>query len=350
MKETKKQFSQQNRIVELDIIRGFALIGIFLVNIFNFIQLSGVSTNSLPNNDWVDIFFTGKFYAIFSLLFGAGAAIFLSRAKEKGKPYLFYIRRMVVLGIIGYLHSLIWGGDVLLPYALVGLVLLALHKISSKVLFIITVSLHILGILINIYAYDWLYGGKPDIPPVLDALLIVTALTSFLVYFIEGFTLMNIDVLTKLKSRPTLHKWSIIILGVISIFDVISQMVLTDHQLTQSLLIISQPLLMITYILLLLALVNGKIGRNILYPLQAYGKMAMSNYLGQTAIGIFILPILVHYLHHYLQPFLILFGVCLITWVMQILISNFWLKYFYYGPVEWIWRCFTYWRLMPLRK
>lgn len=346
MKDKKKYVSQQNRIVELDIIRGFALIGIFLVNIFNFIQRSGISTNSLPNTDWVDIFFTGKFYAIFSLLFGAGAALFLNRAKEKGKPYLFYIRRMIVLGIVGYLHSLIWSGDVLLPYALVGLVLLALHKISSKVLFSITVSLHILGVLINIYAYDWLYGGKLDMPPVLDVLLTITTLTSFLVYFIEGFTLMNINILTKLKERPTLHKWLIIILGVISILAAIAQIVLTNHKLTHILLIISQPVLTITYILLLLALVNSKIGRNILYPIQAYGKMAMSNYLGQTITGIFILPMLVHHL----QPSFILFGLCLITWVIQILVSNFWLKYFYYGPVEWIWRCHTYWRLMPLRK
>ncbi|WP_242281245.1 DUF418 domain-containing protein [Bacillus cereus group sp. BfR-BA-01347] len=346
MTDKKESFPKQNRMVELDIIRGFALIGIFLVNIFNFVQISGISINLLLDNNWLNIFFTGKFYAIFSLLFGAGAAIFLSRAEAKGKPYLLYIRRMIVLAIIGYLHSLIWNGDVLLPYALVGLVLLALHKIPPKLLFIITVCLQILDIMISILAYDWLYGRKSDIPLFLDVLHIITSLTSFLVYFIEGFTLMKMDVLKKLKSRPTLHKWLIIILSSISVIAVISQILITTPKPVYVILIISQPLLMLTYIIILLALINSKIGSHILYPLQAYGKMAMSNYLGQTAIGIFIVPMLVPYF----QPLLILFGVCLITWIMQILVSNVWLKYFYYGPIEWIWRCFTYWRLMPIRR
>lgn len=86
----------------------------------------------LPNFNWIDILFTGKFYAIFSLLFGVGSAIFLRRAKEKGKPYRYYIRRMIGLALIGLLHAMIWGGDVLVPYALVGLVLLALHKIPAR--------------------------------------------------------------------------------------------------------------------------------------------------------------------------------------------------------------------------
>lgn len=346
MDTTKVYSIKQNRIYELDIIRGFALIGIFLVNIFNFIQQAGVDSHLLPDGNWIDIIFTGKFYAIFSLLFGAGAAIFLNRAKEQGKPSLLFIRRMIVLAVIGFLHSQVWGGDVLLPYALVGLVLFALHKVPAKALFAITFSLHILGILINISAYDWLYGGKTDMPPLLDSLLLITALTSFLVYFIEGFTLMNMDTLTKLKMRPKLHKWLLVILGSVSVITIIAQFVITDHKPAHILLIISQLPLMLTYILLILILVKKKSGSSILYPLQAYGRMAMSNYLGQTAVGIFILPLLIGYF----SPSQIIYGLCIFTWIIQIIISNVWLKYFYYGPVEWIWRCFTYWRLVPLRK
>ena len=67
-----------------------------------------------------------------SLLFGAGSALFLSRAKAKGQPYSLYIRRMIILAVIGLLHASIWSGDVLVPYAIVGLVLLSLHKIPGK--------------------------------------------------------------------------------------------------------------------------------------------------------------------------------------------------------------------------
>ncbi|MEC0243602.1 DUF418 domain-containing protein [Paenibacillus dokdonensis] len=347
MRETTLLIPQQNRIVELDMLRGFALLGIFLVNIFNFFQTAGVSSELLPNFEWVDILLTGKFYAIFSLLFGVGSAIFLRRAKEKGKPYRYYIRRMIGLALIGLLHAMILGGgDVLVSYALVGMVLLALHKIPANKLFIITFTLHVLGIMVNILSYDWLYGGKPDMPLILDVSLTVTALTSFLIYFVEGFTLMNMEVLEKLMERPALHKRLVIVLGTLSVGTIIAQFLVTAHKPGHILLIVSQPIIMVFYILLLLAFAKTSIGNTLLKPLQSYGKMAMSNYLGQTAVGIFILPLFVN---HY-QPGILLFGVCIFTWVLQIVISNVWLSRFAYGPVEWIWRCFTYGRLFSMRK
>lgn len=109
MNAIKQSLPQKNRIVDLDVIRGFALIGIFLVNINMFFTEAGVSNNGLPGATWVDILVDAKFYAIFSLLFGAGVSLFLTRAKTKGQPYLVYIRRMVVLVLIGLLHANVWG-------------------------------------------------------------------------------------------------------------------------------------------------------------------------------------------------------------------------------------------------
>ncbi|MCR8845891.1 DUF418 domain-containing protein [Paenibacillus sp. SC116] len=346
MNEQESHAPQQNRIVELDMIRGFAMMGIFLVNIFNFIQLTEFDNSLFPNYDWIEVLFTGKFYAIFSLLFGAGAAIFLTRAKQKGTPYRFYIRRMLVLAIIGYIHSLVWGGDVLLPYAIIGLVLLALHKIPAKILFMISASLHIIGIIVNISAYDYLHVGKPGIPISLDIMLLITAMTSFLVYFVEGFTLMNMNILSSLKKMPLQHARLLIIFGMISIVSVIAQFTLTEPKLKHILLITSQPILVVFYILTLLALSKTKLGTIVLSPLNMCGKMAMSNYLGQTAVGILILPLLIDIA----SPAFLILGVCAITWVVQIALSHLWLSQFRFGPVEWIWRCLTYWRLFPLRK
>ncbi|MED1783525.1 DUF418 domain-containing protein [Brevibacillus fortis] len=337
---------QQNRIVEIDMLRGFALMGIFLVNITNFFQTAGVSSTLLPDADWINILLTGKFYAIFSLLFGVGAAIFLNRAKEKGKPYRYYIRRMVALGAIGGLHSMIWGGDVLLSYALIGLVLLALHKIPAKRLFFISITLHLTGILVNFLSYDYLYGGKPDTPVVLDVMLLITSLTSFLTYFVEGFTLMNMNVLEKLKKRPALHRRLLVVLGSLSAVSIVAQFLITAHKPGHMLLIVSQPVIVVFYILLLLVIVKNKTGQAIVRPLELYGKMAMSNYLGQTMVGIFILPLFIHHIPHGL----LLYGICIFTFILQIIISNIWLAKFRYGPVEWIWRCFTYWRFFPLQK
>ncbi|MGE7609627.1 DUF418 domain-containing protein [Peribacillus frigoritolerans] len=143
-----------------------------------------------------------------------------------------------------------------------------------------------------------------------------------------------------------MNKWLLITLGSISAITIIAQFMITNHKSAHILLIISQLPLVLTYILLLLFMVKKKRGSYILYPLQAYGRMAMSNYLGQTVVGIFILPMMIGYF----SPSLIIYGLCIITWITQIIISNVWLKYIYYGPVEWVWRCFTYWRLVPLRK
>ena len=128
MNAIKQKLTSKNRIVDLDIIRGFALIGIFLVNIAEFSQRAGAG--QLSDVNWINILATGKFLCYLLFTFGAGSALFLSRAKAKGQPYSLYIRRMIILAVIGLLHASIWSGDVLVPYAIVGLVLLSLHKNS----------------------------------------------------------------------------------------------------------------------------------------------------------------------------------------------------------------------------
>ncbi|EPY7703355.1 MULTISPECIES: DUF418 domain-containing protein [Bacillus cereus group] len=344
MNAIKQSLPQKNRIVDLDVIRGFALIGIFLVNIAEFSQRAGAG--QLSGGNWIDILATGKFYAIFSLLFGAGSALFLSRAKAKGQPYSLYIRRMIILAVIGLLHASIWSGDVLVPYAIVGLVLLSLHKIPGKWLLGISLTFHVIGIIVSIMSYDYLYGGNLNVPPLLNVLQVITTLTGFLIYFIEGFSLMQMDIFTKLRKNPKLHTILLIVVGSISITGVTFQFLTEGAKLSFIILTILQPFLALTYILILMAMLKSKLGSVVLHPLQAYGKMAMSNYLGQTFVGIFILPLFVKSMD---LAFLMI-NVCLLTWIVQIILSNVWLKYFNFGPIEWIWRCLTYWNLVPIRK
>jgi uncharacterized protein len=128
----------------LDILRGFAVFGILAVNIMAF---------SLPNHDfsqmvkssepikwydqlalWFNEYFTeGKFYIIFSFLFGLGFSVQLARAETKGSNIMsFYPRRLLILLGIGILHSFFWWGDVLRIYALLGFVLLAFRKLCNN--------------------------------------------------------------------------------------------------------------------------------------------------------------------------------------------------------------------------
>src|SRR5829696_9018848 len=106
------------RIQALDVLRGFALCGIVLINIY---QTLGM--RDLPAG--LEHFVMARFYVIFSLLFGIGFAIFLERASARSdRPRLLLARRFAFLALLGGLHHLLQPAEVLLPYAICGLVFL----------------------------------------------------------------------------------------------------------------------------------------------------------------------------------------------------------------------------------
>lgn len=129
------------RIAVLDVIRGFALIGIFLMNIEFFNRPVGELGQGMPAGltglNWLASYFiayfvAGKFWTIFSLLFGMGFALMLTRSEVKGLAFFqTYLRRLFALGIFGILHHvLIWPGDILYSYAIAacGLLLILFER------------------------------------------------------------------------------------------------------------------------------------------------------------------------------------------------------------------------------
>jgi uncharacterized membrane protein YeiB len=126
----------------MDVLRGFALIGILMMNIEWFnrpIVFLGMFDRSLLGFDFmaawfVKVFVEGKFYKLFSLLFGMGFAVMLMRAKEKGLPFAaMFSRRMAALMVIGLVHaSFMWTGDILRDYAVTGMLLLGYVVLLGK--------------------------------------------------------------------------------------------------------------------------------------------------------------------------------------------------------------------------
>jgi uncharacterized membrane protein YeiB len=125
------------RIESLDVVRGFALLGIFLMNVEFFNRsLAGIEQGmptDLTGVDWfaswfVAYFVQGKFWTMFSTLFGMGFAVMLSRAERAERPFIApYLRRTLALAVFGALHFiLLWTGDILFSYAVgaVGLLIL----------------------------------------------------------------------------------------------------------------------------------------------------------------------------------------------------------------------------------
>jgi uncharacterized protein len=135
-----KPVTESTRIDVMDILRGFALLGIVFMNIEWFnrsgtdIRTFDISLTGLDHAiGWlVRAFVEGKFYKLFALLFGMGFAVMLLRAKEAGRPFTaWFVRRMLVLFLIAMVHQIfIWDGDILHDYAFAGLV--ALTAFSSN--------------------------------------------------------------------------------------------------------------------------------------------------------------------------------------------------------------------------
>ncbi|MBN2411227.1 DUF418 domain-containing protein [candidate division KSB1 bacterium] len=146
------------RLQSLDILRGLAILGILVINIEFFAQpLAKLINPALSNNFsgfnyyiWLikEFVFSGKFWSIFAILFGAGAYLLITRAEEKGKAAGIadiYYRRLFWLLFFALVHAyLIWNGDILYDYAIVGLFLYPLRKLSVRTLFIAVLILLIL--------------------------------------------------------------------------------------------------------------------------------------------------------------------------------------------------------------
>ncbi len=139
--------ASSQRLDALDVLRGFALVGICIVNVEYFnrpVVDSGSGMQAgLEGLDWltafvVNYFFTGKFWTIFSLLFGMGFALMLERARAAGRPFLpAYLRRIGALAVFGLLHHVfLWSGDILLSYAVGAIVLMLTLFARARILFL----------------------------------------------------------------------------------------------------------------------------------------------------------------------------------------------------------------------
>jgi uncharacterized protein len=128
----------------IDILRGFALLGILLVNFRGGISDRLIEADRLVS-DGLNLLVRHSFYPLFSLLFGVGFAIQLRRAESRGTPFTqVYIRRLAVLFTIGTVHSvLIWSGDILVDYAVFGLLLIPLQRLHPRLLATLIVGLTI---------------------------------------------------------------------------------------------------------------------------------------------------------------------------------------------------------------
>ncbi len=393
--------SSRDRIVSLDIIRGFALFGILFVNMPLFqspkliFELYMVSPELSSNDQFIrmllDVFVETKFFTIFSFLFGIGFYIFMKRAEEKaGHFYLLYIRRLIGLALFGFLHLVFfWYGDILLRYALSGFLLIFFYKRKEKTIlyWLLAFSIMLFGVLslsvfgsadsieqhlnhlhaeglnkveeaIEVYQtgsyFEWLsYRFSNEVIPILKSIPfdLITSLFMFLI----GLYVAKRGVFSDFPSHKKFVKkvwlFSFLLSLPISVWIVLLHLRTLDfgvlnEQMIQSLLIVSGLSLSFFYVTSILLLLEKEKWQKILMPLSFIGRMALTNYILQTLIGVGIFTGL-----GYFGQIDLTLGIIIgcVIFPLQILFSLIWLKYFRFGPLEWVWRSLTYGKLEPLK-
>lgn len=336
---------QKERIISLDIIRGFALFGILFINVGAFkIMTEGMQ---LPDENGlngiiaklIDIFVEKKFFSIFSFLFGAGFYIFASRAESRGdKPRWRFTRRLLALLLIGIIHFFFFWGSILWTYAIIGFLLIPFYR--AKVSTICKwlggiIIVHIVMLFIGSFAKDIGIISK------VSAFLGNDAIAIFIM-FLTGFLAAKANWIRRISDLSNQIKWiQIVTLPIFIGFSIwIWNTPTGDYQRMQS--IIGLGLIPTTYFYLstfFLILENKHIAK-LLQPIARVGQMAFTNYWAQSFIGLAIISLMGL---EVVSPINIVI-ISTIIFAIQIIYSVIWFKFFKMGPLEKVWRFMTYGR------
>jgi len=394
------------RLEILDVLRGFAVLGILIMNIQAFSMVTAAYSNPTNYGDlsganflvWFfsSLLFNQKLMALFSILFGAGIVLMAERVQARGgQPWRLHYRRMGWLLLIGLLHAhLLWFGDILFSYALCAMILFACWKLSPTrqlalalallalpVVFLLTLAAtlpHLPEDAVLQITHSWsppaadllretaAYRGGWLEQMSLRPMVTLSYQTSvFVVYtfgragglMLLGMALFRWGVLTGRADRRVYR------LLIVAGFFVGFPMVLTGLVLdinngwaAEISMVFGvlfnywgSILVCLAYLSAIVLLHRGGYLRWLWRVLVPPGRMALTCYLGQT-----LLCTTLFYGHGFG-----LFGkverveqliLTLAIWVLLLAFSHGWLEYFRFGPFEWLWRSLTYGRWQPLRR
>ncbi len=373
--------SESSRITSLDLIRGVAVMGILLMNVvhFGFGRVPYLNLSAGGSESWLDwvvgiggeIFVDQKFMGIFSLLFGAGILLFIERAEAKGgRPVLLNLWRNALLLGIGILHTLLWEGDVLIVYAVSALFLIALRKLSGPWLIGTGVSVFLLSVPVLLVnqavtnatnvALSGLWtpsrGDEIDFAGLNGAVLGLSLLGYFLRglgMILMGAGLYRLGFMQGALSARTYRLTAGAGIAIGLPLATIGVLITAQGDYSRDVAFIGQiPNTLGTIpaslgYMSLIILWNRGLDSPLKQRFRAVGRMALTNYLTQTILGVLILTLLLSDLSVN-RAGLLLF--VLAVWALQLWWSQAWMQRYRFGPAEWLWRVATYRRGQPLRR
>lgn len=383
------------RIELLDVLRGFALIGVLYVNMHNFGSDEVTGTAHSVAHFFMEALFESKFFSLFSLLFGIGFAIQLRRAEARATPlFRIYWRRLVSLFAFGWIHALIYPGDIVRLYAVLGFMLFLFRDSPVRRLIWTAVAIHAIDFSLWYFfrsgildAGFWSWGKALALPAGSEEAAAARTLAytagsiwdvmsanlswhwrwvrifigygpSALALFLLGFATVKSGLLDDIQAhRPLLRRlmmWMLIVGAPGAITTALRAA--ADLQIGDPLIRtlgsigynVSYPTLMIAYACFI-SLQYPKPGwKRVLHPLAAVGRMALTVYIGQSVIYTTIYYGYGLGLYGKLGPAHIV-PLSAAIFLLELWACNWWMRRFRYGPLEWLWRTVTYMKWQPMR-
>lgn len=402
------------RVEILDVLRGFAIFGILLVNMALFFSPMHLQVLNRPMvggpldelaRELIVLLAQGKFYSLFSFLFGMGLAIQMERAAARGRKVGgFFAKRMLWLLLIGLAHAfLLWFGDILVLYSLMGFLLLAFREAKPKTLWIWTLVLLAVPVLFATLQTGAVLAIRSSAPAMLEPMTAgieqfreqlqagtaaayeayssgsfgeIMAARAGEWWLIFPFTLFNFAWVVlglfvlglNLGKRRFFHRlednapairrwiWPLWLVGLplsglmVWVSADIDPMMPSLGSLAYSaLFVIAPPILSAAYVATLCLVWLRPAGRLLLHPLAPVGRMALTNYLMHSLVFTTVSYSYGFGLYGeigYLEGL----GLTVLIFAIQIPLSDWWLSHFRFGPMEWLWRSLSYGRMQPMRR
>ena len=384
----------EDRLELVDALRGYALLGLFLVHMIEYFELYWLSPQPSAVHDWVFAFFSGKSYALFALCFGFSFYIIMHRAAARGTDFTRrFLWRLTLLAAIGWLHGMLYRGDILIVLALLGLLLVPFYRIPSNRLL---ATLAALCFLLPWPFFRLVFGlagaGWANQPPHFwsDPTLVNYAQGGFtdmlatnlwagqvekwwfyfesgrimhiFGLFLTGLILGRSGVFAAPERFVPARRWALALalaagIGLSLGTDAI--VAAAHFDATQAMpagalrdLLGAWRDLAWTAVsaLVVIALWQSGAGRTLLRPLVPAGRTTLTLYVGQSLLFV---------------PVFYGFGLGLYAWIgqgralvlglfafaLQLLLARWWMRHYRYGPFEWAWRAATYTsRRVPFRR
>ncbi|SNS22371.1 uncharacterized protein SAMN06295967_105176 [Belliella buryatensis] len=410
--ETLTPLSPSRRIDLVDSLRGFAIFGILMVNMPAFFKPAvelimlpsfGESTMEILSNGFIYFFFTGKFFVLFSLLFGFGFYIFLHKDGEVSKESISLFRkRLFWLLIIAILHIvLIWEGDILFYYALFGFLLILFRKSSTKKIIIwmlvfLLIPIVFVGLISMLPQF---LASNPEASQAMEKgsmeqlaatqdlaqraylvynsgsyneviqmnieqwLFLISGIIIFyptcMVMFLMGLLIGRSGFFTRTKEYEQQLKkvfWLTLPFGVFLNLGLLLSLANAspaslDHWafIGRTTGILGGIVMMFTYVSGFIMLYNRGKFAGLFSGFSAVGRMALTNYISHSVIALLLFRLGFFGLFGELEVWQ---GILLVLAIFsfQISFSKWWLSKYRFGPLEWLWRVLTYREINVFKK